>query len=40
MNILESPNITIAGFSNTVDLDKTDHDEPSHLNLQCLSFSL
>ena len=45
------PNTTIAEFSNTVnpdekafantvDPDETAHNEPSHLDLQCLSSSL
>ena len=34
------PNTTIAEFANTVDPDETAHNEPSHLDLQCLPSSL
>ena len=34
--IPKAPNTTIADFANTVDPDETAHNEPSHLNLQCL----
>ena len=27
-------------FSNSIDPDETAHDEPSHLDLSCLTFSL
>ena len=37
---LKAPNTTIAEFANTVDPDETAHNEPSHLDLQCLSYSL
>ena len=30
----------IKGFSNSKDLDKTAHNEPSHLDLRCLTFTL
>ena len=36
----KAPNTIIAEFSNTVDPDETAHNEPSHLGLQCLPFSL
>ena len=36
----KAPNITIAEFLSTVDPDETAHNEPSHLDLQCLPFSL
>ena len=32
----KAPNTTIADFANTVDPDETAHNEPSHLDLQCL----
>ena len=31
-----APNTTIAEFANTVDPDEMAHNEPSHLDLQCL----
>ena len=37
---LKVPNTTIAEFANTADPDETAHNEPSHLDLQCLSYSL
>ena len=37
---LKAPNTTIAEFANTADPDETAHDEPSHLDLQCLLSSL
>ena len=37
---LKAPNTTIAEFANTVDPDETAHNEPSHLDLQCLPSSL
>ena len=36
---LKAPNTTIAEFAYTVDPDETAHDEPSHLDLQCLPSS-
>ena len=33
---LKAPNTTKAAFANTVDPDENAHDEPSHLDLQCL----
>ena len=33
---LKAPNTTIAEFANTADPDETAHNEPSHLDLQCL----
>ena len=36
----KTPNATIAEFANTVDPDETAHNEPSHLDLQCLPSSL
>ena len=33
-------NTTIAEFAHIVDPDETAHNEPSHLDLQCLSYSL
>ena len=35
----KAPNTTIAEFANTVDPDETPHNEPSHLDLQCLPSS-
>ena len=35
-----APNTTIAELANTVDPDKTAHNEPSNLDLQCLPSSL
>ena len=35
-----TPNRTIAEFTNTVDPDEMAHNEPSHLDLQCLPSSL
>ena len=32
----KAPNTTIAEFANTADPDETAHNEPSHLDLQCL----
>ena len=32
----KATNTTKAEFSNSVDLHETDHNEPSHLDLQCL----
>ena len=37
---LIAPNTTIAKFLNTADPDETAHNEPSHLDLQCLPSSL
>ena len=37
---LKAPNTTIAEFANTVDPDETAHNEPSHLDLQCLHSSI
>ena len=37
---LKGSNTTIAKFANTADPDETAHNEPSHLDLQCLPFSL
>ena len=37
--ICKAPNTT-AEFANTVDPDETAHNEPSHLDLQCLPSSL
>ena len=37
---LKAPNTTKAEFANTVDPDETAHNEPSHLDLQCLPSSL
>ena len=37
---LKAPITTIADFANTVDPDETAHNEPSHLDLQCLPSSL
>ena len=36
----KAANTTIAEFANTVDTDETAHNEPSHLDLQCLPSSL
>ena len=36
----KAPNTTIAVFANTVDPDEMAHNEPSHLDLQCLPSSL
>ena len=36
----KAPNTTIADFANTVDPDETAHNEPSHLDLQCLPSSI
>ena len=33
------PNTTKADIANTVDQDETAHNEPSHLDLQCLPSS-
>ena len=33
---LKAPNTTIAAFANTADPDETAHNEPFHLDLQCL----
>ena len=35
----KAPNTTKAEFANTVDPDETAHNEPSHLDLQCLPSS-
>ena len=35
----KAPNTTIAEFANTADPDETAHNEPSHLDLQCLPSS-
>ena len=37
---LKARNTTIAEFANTADPDETAHNEPSHLDLQCLPSSL
>ena len=37
---LNAPNTTIAKFANTVDPEERAHNEPSHLDLQCLPSSL
>ena len=34
------PNTTLAEFANTVDPDEMAHNEPSHLDLQCLPCCL
>ena len=36
----KAPNTLIAEFANTVDPDEMAHNEPSHLDLQCLPSSL
>ena len=36
----KAPYAIIADFANTVDPDETAHNEPSHLDLQCLPSSL
>ena len=36
----KAPKTSIAEFANTVDPDETAHNEPSHLDLQCLLSSL
>ena len=36
----KAPNTTIAEFAITIDPDKTAHNESSHLDLQCLPYSL
>ena len=36
----KAPNTTIAEFANAVDPDETAHNEPSHLDLKCLPYSL
>ena len=38
--IRKAPNTTIAEFANTVNPDETPHNEPSHLDLQCLPSSI
>ena len=40
IRILTPPNTTIAEFANTVEPDEAAHNEPSHLDLQCLPCSL
>ena len=35
-----TPETKIAEFENSVDLDEVAHDEPPHLDLHCLPFSL
>ena len=37
---LKAPNTTKDAFANTVNPDETAHNEPSHLDLQCLPSSL
>ena len=37
---IKAPNSTIDNFANTVDPDETAHHEISHLDPQCLPFSL
>ena len=34
------PQMQIAEFANSVDLDEVAHDEPPHLDLHCLPSSL
>ena len=34
------PEMKIAEFANSVDLDEVAHDEPIHLDLHCLPYSL
>ena len=34
------PELKIAEFANSVDLDEVAHNEPSHLDLHCLPSSL
>ena len=34
------PELKIAEFANSVDLDEVAHNEPPHLDLHCLSSSL
>ena len=36
----KAPNTTICEFANLLDPDETAHNEPSHLDLQCLPSSL
>ena len=36
----KAPNTTIAEFASTVDPEETAHNEPSHVDLQCLPSSL
>ena len=36
---LKMPNTTKADIANTVDQDETAHNDPSHLDLQCLPSS-
>ena len=38
--IHKAPNTTTAEFANTVDPDETAHNEPSHLDPQCLPCRL
>ena len=37
---LNVPKAKISEFANIVDLDKVAHNEPPHLDLHCLPFSL
>ena len=37
---LNAPNTTKADFANTVDPEETAHNEPSHLDPQCLPLSI
>ena len=37
---LEVPETKIPKFANCVDLDEVAHNEPPHLDLHCLPFSL
>ena len=39
LTIIE-PNTTVAEFENSVDLDKTAHNDPSQQDLQCLRLEL
>ena len=36
----KAPNTTIGEYTNTFDPDEMAHNEPSHLDLQCLPCSL
>ena len=40
LKTLKAPNTTKADFANTVDPDKTAHNEPSHQDPQCLPSSI
>ena len=40
MFTLKAPKLKVIEFANHVDLDEAAHDEPPHLDLHCLPYSV